>query len=82
MTDEPTNPMESAPARQFFATIGVTNMADVVRWVAEPEDIEERRRRGKLAKEALNLTLDGVDHAEFNRAVRDQARRLTHGDPN
>jgi hypothetical protein len=77
VTDEPTN-----RARQFFMAIGVTNLADAVRWVAEPEDIDERERRGKLAKEALALTLEGVDHDEFNRAVRDQAHRLTHGDPN
>ncbi len=69
-------------ARQFFMTVGVTNMADVVRWVAEPDDIEERQRRGKLAKEALAVALDGVSHDEFNRAVRDQAHRLTHGEPN
>lgn len=62
-------------------TIGITNIADVVRWVAEPADIEVRQRRAELAKEAMNLALDGVDHDEFNRTVREQARRLTHGDP-
>jgi hypothetical protein len=74
--------MDSVPVRTFFATIGVTSFAEVVRWVAAPEDVEERHRRGKLAKEALGLALDGVDHDEFNRAVRNQAHRLTHGDPN
>jgi hypothetical protein len=78
MTDDTQQPK---PEIVPLMTVGLENFADVVRWIAEPEDPEVRKERAAAAKEAVAEALGKVDHQKFNKALRDEARRLTRGDP-
>lgn len=73
--------MTDALDRKWALTIGLDGGRKLALWVASGRKPSERQRRAAVAKRALGLALEGVDHDAFNKAVRDQAHRLTHGDP-
>jgi hypothetical protein len=62
-------------------TIGIEGVPDLIRWVAAGDTPEQRKQRADFAKEAIAEALAQVDHEKFNKALRDEARRLTRGDP-
>ena len=67
--------------RQRVVMIGVEGFPELMRWVAEGATLEQRRARGEFAKHVVEDMLNGVDHAAINKALRDEARRQSHGDP-
>jgi hypothetical protein len=46
-------------------------------WVAEPDDLEERRRRGEIVKRGIAELLARVDHDDVNTQIR-SALRFDH----
>jgi glycosyltransferase A (GT-A) superfamily protein (DUF2064 family) len=67
--------------KQRVVMIGLEGAAKLAQWVAEGTTLEERRARAAFAKVAVGEMLDGVDHAATNKALRDEAKRQSHGDP-
>jgi|GEM_PF-4559700 len=67
--------------KQRVVMIGVEGFPELVRWVAEGATLEERQRRGELAKQAAQDLLNNVDRAVMNKALRDESKRQSKGDP-
>jgi hypothetical protein len=74
--------MSDALVRKWALTIGLDQGGKLIAWVASARTLPERKRRAAVAKRAMGLVLEGVDHEAFNKAVRDQAHRFTGGEPN
>ena len=72
---------EGMPEIVPTVTIAIENMRELVDWVGAGETLEERQDRAEQAKTAVERALANVDGEKFNRTVREQARRITHGDP-
>jgi hypothetical protein len=81
MTDSTTKAFGPDPEKQRVVLIGLEGLPKLARWVAEGATREEREERGAFAKEAVKDLLDNIDHAAFNKAIRDEAKRQSHGDP-
>lgn len=67
--------------RQFSMAIGIEGLPELIEWVTAGDTLEERQGRAEQVKAAVDAVLAGVDHDAFNKAARDEAQRLTHGDP-
>jgi hypothetical protein len=67
--------------RQFSMAIGIEGLPRLIEWVRAGDTLEERQGRAEQVKAAVDAVLAGVDHDAFNKAARDEAERLTYGDP-
>jgi hypothetical protein len=80
MNDSTAN-LEPDPEKQRVVMIGIEGFPRLVRWVQEGATLEERQRRGKIAHQAKQDLLSGVDHEAINKALRAEAKRQSQGDP-
>lgn len=66
--------MRQQTDRLQFVGIQFSSLRTVLRWVADGDSLEERRRRADVAKRAVDEVLADVDHDQVNGQIRELIR--------